>query len=604
MEVKEFGSINMSVPQKWRELNNSRKENQSSEQFGRKYTFEEEEKLMSFYAKAYSAFNNIENNSVTICALSTADIIQMVYGLSDIGIRTNFISNSILKNKPEFLDALDADTLILLDVFVPQVLESVAKSRVKNVIITSLADGSGNKVSKKVGAPKAMLSLKKTQAVAACKKLLEPLGKTVIDSKDFLKAGRLDKRKIESVYEPNKTMYVLYTGGSTGIPKGVEISSEAINRNASTYIPLKFDVRVGDRNGVFIPLNHPTSWIQCIAVPWNYGTVQVYQPIYNRLTFSKDIIDFNLQIVMGAPSHYMTLQKSDLPDDSLSHLRWDFSGGEAVPYYLAQKINDALERLGVQNAYLGLGYGMSELASMAIYTPGVEGLVNKVGRPIPGVECRIRDRITGEILEGSDVKGLLEVKSAMMMNGYWKNPELTASVYTDDGFMKSLDIATRDENGFYDVRGRADDSFAAQDGSIVDLFELEILMYEIGSDYVLEAEAVKLPIEGSETCIPVIHLVLQPEYVGKEAEIIIKLTKACRERLEKCEMPEGFKIRTDFATNEVSAKRDYVILKKERDHYYRSDKNDKLFEVSFNNNGKVTRRAIAPSDVIIATPLG
>ena len=149
MEINDFGSINMSVPQKWREQNKHRKECQSSEQFGKKYTFSEEEKLMSCYARAYSTLNNIERNSVTFCALSTADIIQMVYGFSDIGVRTNFISNSILQHKPEFLDILEADTLVLLDVFVPQVLESVAKSSIKNIIITSLADGSGSNIRKK-----------------------------------------------------------------------------------------------------------------------------------------------------------------------------------------------------------------------------------------------------------------------------------------------------------------------------------------------------------------------------------------------------------------------------------------------------------------------
>jgi acyl-coenzyme A synthetase/AMP-(fatty) acid ligase len=189
----------------------------------------------------------------------------------------------------------------------------------------------------------------------------------------------------------------------------------------------------------------------------------------------------------------------------------------------------------------------------------------------------------------------------MKMNGYWKNPELTASVYTDDGFMKSLDVATRDENGYYDVRGRADDSYVAHDGIVVDLFELEILMYEVGSDYIMEAEAVKLSIEGSSSCIPVIHMVLQPEYIGKEAEVIVNITEICRGRLESYEMPRGFKIRTDFVTNEVSAKRDYVILKSEREHYYIADMDGTLFEITFDMDGKVKRKIVESSEIILAT---
>ena len=86
-----------------------------------------------------------------------------------------------------------------------------------------------------------MLFLKKAQAIAACKKVLEPLGKIIIDSKEFLKLGRADKRMLNSVYEPNKTMYVLLTGGSTGVPKGVEITSEAINMNACVECATDFE---------------------------------------------------------------------------------------------------------------------------------------------------------------------------------------------------------------------------------------------------------------------------------------------------------------------------------------------------------------------------
>jgi hypothetical protein len=128
-------------------------------------------------------------------------------------------------------------------------------------------------------------------------------------------------------------------------------------------------------------------------------------------------------------------------------------------------------------------------------------------------------------------------------------------------------------------------------------------MYEIGNEYIMEAEAVKLPIEGSEICIPVMHLVLQPEYISREAEVITRITNACRERLKKHEMPEGFKIRTDFATNEVSAKRDYVLLKNEREHYYIADMGGTLLEVSFDIDGRVTKKSVEPSEIIIATTI-
>ena len=83
----------------------------------------------------------------------------------------------------------------------------------------------------------------------------------------------------------------------------------------------------------------------------------------------------------------------------------------------------------------------------------------------------------GKLL-GDNIRGNLEVKTPCRMKGYFKQPDLTAEFFTDDGFAITGDIAIRDENGYYDVLGRASDSILASDGSKVFLFDIEEMIYE------------------------------------------------------------------------------------------------------------------------------
>ena len=147
------------------------------------------------------------------------------------------------------------------------------------------------------------------------------------------------------------------------------------------------------------------------------------------------------------------------------------------------------------------------------------------------------------------------------MKGYFKNPELTKAFFTEDGFAKTGDIAVRDENGYYDVLGRAEDSVVAPDGSRVYLFDIERVVYK--DKAVLECEVVGLEIDGKKE--PVVHIVLNSDYIGKDEEVILRVHKLCKEQLTENELPRAYKIREAFGTNPISQKRDYRALLTERE---------------------------------------
>lgn len=200
---------------------------------------------------------------------------------------------------------------------------------------------------------------------------------------------------------------MLYTGGSTGMPKGVAITNEALAKMYNICIEQGYDYEIGDRNLCLIPPNHPTSFVHCLVNPWLWGTTQVLQPIYDKYRFASDLRDLNVQYGMAAPSHYQALLQAELNEGELSHVKRLFAGGEPMTRETAEYLVSILVRAGVQNPWAAVAYGMSELGPLAIFSFQDSSLLNKVGKPVSDVEARIVDD-EGNIL-GDNARGNLEV---------------------------------------------------------------------------------------------------------------------------------------------------------------------------------------------------
>lgn len=570
--------VNGSIYDQWIQNNKKHFKLPGIEYFGKQYSFEEIDKMIDTYARAFKKIQQDGTKSVTICSPIIPSTIFAFYALNKLGIRVNFVSDILIGlNGNEYIDNNDTETLIILDRFYPKVAEELSKTNLKNVIIASLGDDTHEPVKQALGGDSIYQQIKETPGSQKYTKLLS--------IEELVELGKTDDSVITSNYNPGQTAVILYTGGSTGIPKGVEITNEGMANMYNICLQQGYDYVPGDRNLCIIPPNHPTSFVHCLVTPWLYGTTQVLQPIYDKNRFASDLKDLKVQYAMGAASHYATLIDSELKEGDLSHLKWAFCGGEPVSYELASNINEVFERTGVQNPQLALAYGMSELGPMCMLSYKTKGLVNKVGKVVPGVKARIRDINTGEIV-GAGKRGTLEIKTPCRMKGYFKKPELTESFFTEDGFGITGDIAIMDEDGNYEVLGRVNDSFIAPNNSVVYLFDIENFVYQ--DDAIKEAEVVKYETEDG-SYVPAVHMVLKPEYKGREAEVINRVQTKCEALLGQYEIPAGYKVRDCFGTNPASAKRDYLSLLEERDGFYRVNAQGYLEEVTFPKSSSVKK---------------
>ena len=141
----------------------------------------------------------------------------------------------------------------------------------------------------------------------------------------------------------------------------------------------------------------------------------IYKPKYDRFAFAKDLLETKAKIALVAPSPVATLEESGLEDNALNHLKYIFIGGEAIMPAAMEKFRKTGDRLGIQ--YILNGYGMTETGSMSGISDKESKGEDVTVTPVPGVEYRIVDPVTREILP-DNARGILEKKSPCATLGY------------------------------------------------------------------------------------------------------------------------------------------------------------------------------------------
>ena len=238
---------------------------------------------------------------------------------------------------------------------------------------------------------------------------------------------------------PPDAAVVLYTSGTTGRPKGVMLSHDALILNGRNHAAA-YELEPGD--GVFVP--NPFAHILglvvgCIA-PAAAGYTVVTQPSFDAAGALRLIDRWKPVGLLGAPPHFQMLASHpDLAHFDLSSVRWGFSGAAAQS---PDAIIRVVEQLGLEA--LMNGYGMTEASGGISHTSLDDPLeihASTIGRPWPWIEMRQEDNE-------------LWIRSGSLMLGYYDDPEATASAIDPDGWLHTGDLIDVGEDGRLRFRGR------------------------------------------------------------------------------------------------------------------------------------------------------
>ena len=466
----------------------------AGEYFGNKFTYDETFKMIEEYKKAFLSLDGYNSSTITLATPSIISSVNALYGALDANKIVNCFSPGFLyAYTDKYIKDFDSKTIFILDSFLNEdFINKIAKSGVKNVIITSVTDYM-NPIIKFIAKQKEMVPKNDflDEYVKSGKKL--PLGINFIRLRDFALEGKKNNDTVQFPYEENQIGARFLTGATTSkIPKCVEVYADGFNKMADIYSKSWFDFNPGDRNTVFIPMFYATGAVHGIHAGLACGLTNIYKPKYDRFAFGKDLKESKANIALVAPSHVATLTESGLKDNSLKHLKYIFIGGEAILPSQMEKFRETAKRLGI--GYILNGYGMTETASMtAVSDKEYKSLDDVTVTPSPGVSFRIVDPITHEILPNNQ-RGILEMKSPCVCAGY-TDSNLNKKLFTNDGWVHTGDVAIRYDDGKYRIFGRDSDIFT-NNGISYPMFDIEeVILKHPG---VLEAEVYKFNIKNNE----------------------------------------------------------------------------------------------------------
>jgi long-chain acyl-CoA synthetase len=253
--------------------------------------------------------------------------------------------------------------------------------------------------------------------------------------------------------EATDTAVILYTSGTTGRPKGAELSHANLLVNALTCNRM-FGTVDHDVHLVTLPLFHSFGSTVQMNAGLAVGATLVFLPRFDAHQAVALLQQEKVTFFAGVPTMYWGLLgalSDDVDVDAIaSNLRVAVSGGASLPVEIIRQFKDSF------HVQILEGYGLSETSPLATFAdPGREPRPGSIGVPIWGVECKLVDEEWNTV-EGSDAVGEIAIRGHNVMKGYYGRPEATAEV-TKGGWFRTGDLARRDEDGFYYIVDRAKD---------------------------------------------------------------------------------------------------------------------------------------------------
>jgi long-chain acyl-CoA synthetase len=244
---------------------------------------------------------------------------------------------------------------------------------------------------------------------------------------------------------------ILYTSGTTGRPKGAELTHAGLVRNAEISSRTLFDVGPGDVIMGCLPLFHVFGLTCGLNVSVARAASLTLLPRFDPARALDILQRDRVTIFEGVPTMYAAmLHLPDADPAKTATLRLCASGGAALPVEILRGFESTFGCVILE------GYGLSETSPVASFNhPDRVRKPGSIGTPIEGVEMRLIDDEGNTVPDGEI--GEIAIRGHNVMKGYWNKPEATAEVMTAGGWFRTGDMARVDDDGYYYIVDRKKD---------------------------------------------------------------------------------------------------------------------------------------------------
>jgi long-chain acyl-CoA synthetase len=354
---------------------------------------------------------------------------------------------------------------------------------------------------------------------------------------------------------PEDTGVLMYTGGTTGISKGAQLTHRNLVSNAIQVRWWMFDLQEGrEIMMTALPLFHSYAMTVCMNMTIYMGGKMLLIPNPRILDHVlKSIGKHRPTLFPGVPAMYVSITNHpDVGKYDASSIRACISGAAGLP----PEVQEGFERL--TGGKLVEGYGLSEATPVThcnpIYGKRKEG--SWIGIPFPDTVAAIMDLETGEKeLETNEI-GELCIQGPQVMKGYWNMPTETANALRG-GWLHTGDIARMDTDGFFQIVDRKKDMILGTGGYNIYPREVEDVLYE--HPKILEAAVAGVPVGKEKGERVKAYVVLREGETATEEEII----EYCRENLAYYKVPKFVEFRDDLPKTMVGKILRRVLVEEE-----------------------------------------
>ena len=269
------------------------------------------------------------------------------------------------------------------------------------------------------------------------------------------KVSEDELRERQSSLDADEVINMQYTSGTTGFPKGVQLTHENIVKNAF-YIGECMELGPEDRVCIPVPFFHCFGCVLGTLNTVTHEGTMVPVEQFDAEEVLKAVHAERCTALLGVPTMFIAeLGHENYREYDTSSLRTGIMAGSPCPEeVMKQVVND----MGAEE--ITIAYGQTESSPVITQTRTEDPIklrVSTVGRRLPDVEVKLVDVGTGEEV-GPGEQGDLCTRGYHVMKGYYKMPDETAEVVDDEGWLHTGDLAVMDEDGYVKIMGRADDT--------------------------------------------------------------------------------------------------------------------------------------------------
>lgn len=318
------------------------------------------------------------------------------------------------------------------------------------------------------------------------------------NTSELMKLGTLvgddELERAKSRVDCHDEINMQYTSGTTGFPKGVMLTSHNILNNGLT-IGDRMHFTAADRLLICVPLFHCFGCVLGVCSVITHGSTMVMVEDFDPLKVLASVHRERCTALHGVPTMFIAELHHPMFDMfDLSSLRTGIMAGAPCPIETMKQVMDKMYCKEIISVY-----GLTETSpgmTASATTDSMEIRATTVGRAFPNVEVKVLDPQTNEECPPG-TPGEMCCKGYNIMKGYYKNPEATAAIIDENGFLHSGDLGAMDENGYFRITGRIKEMII-RGGENIYPREIENFLYKMPQIEAIEVAGIPSPKYGEQ----------------------------------------------------------------------------------------------------------